>query len=577
MKSPSLQPLRKYKAKVIIGPLLKLFEVASELFMPFLTKFMIDKGIANKDWKYTLILGGVMLAMAVVSFLVTMVAQWLAAKTSADFGYDLRKEMFNHLESLSDKQIDSFGKEKALTLVNNDTFALQNGVMMYMRLLARSPMMILGSAILSFVVDYRAGLIFLGVVLLSSIVLALVVILSPKRYGAMQSDLDKISTAGSDSLKGARPIRAFDKQKEEETKFGVASERYRQDGLAVGRLNAIINPLTFCFINLGMAFIVYLGGSLLDKGSSTFTQGSIIALLSYLSSSLMALVMFSRLIVSLNRALASKKRLDAFLAIQPSIENKALLGPQDKKDNAPLVEFDDVSLTYGQKGDKPAVSGLSFKIEKGSSIGLIGGTGSGKSSTIALLLRLYEPSGGHIQYGGLPLDDYDMDALRKEIATVSQKPSIFKGTIKSNLLMGNPNATDDELKEALKDSLAEEFVSHYDDYWDHPVEQGGLNLSGGQKQRLLIARALLHGGNLLILDDATSALDYISDKKVRDNLAKRAGLTRIFVSQRATSLAGCDQIFVYDNGTIVAHGKHDELLASCPLYKEIYEMQVASR
>jgi len=576
-RSPSLRPLNKYLFQVIIGPLLKLFEVACELFIPFITKFMIDDGIANKDWKYTLILGAVMLGMALVSFGITLIAQWLAARVSADYGYDLRKQMFAHLHDLSDQQIDTFGKDKALTLVNNDSFALQNGVMMYMRLLVRSPMLILGSIVLSFLVDYRAGLIFLGAILLSSAVLALVVILSPKRYAALQGDLDAISSLGGDTLRGARPIRAFDKEKEEKEAFAQASERYRKDGLAVGRLNAIINPLTFCFVNLGLAFLVYLSGGLINQGSSTFTQGSVIALLSYLTSSLAALVMVSRLIVSLNRALASQKRVDAFLNVAPAIVNKATKSRRDEVPGAPLLEFRGVSLTYGRLGDKPAVKDLSFSLQEGETLGLIGGTGSGKSTTIALLERLYEPSEGEILYRGLPLDEYDLVELRQEIALVSQKPSLFAGTIRSNLLLGNPLATEEEIAQALSDSLAQEFVSSYPDGLEHLVEQGGANLSGGQKQRLLIARGLLHGGDVLILDDSTSALDFLSDKKVRSNLGKKKNLTKIIVSQRATSLANCSKILVYDNGGIIAEGTHETLLSSCPVYREIYEMQVASR
>ena len=575
--SPSLKPLKRYKVQVIIGPLLKLFEVASELFTPFLTKYMIDRGIANKDWEYTLVLGAVMLGMAVLGFGVTMIAQWLASRVSADYGYDLRKKMFAHLSELSDKQVDGFGKEKALTLINSDAFILQNGVMMYMRLLARSPMLIRGSTILSFVVDYRAGLVFLVVILLSSAVLAAVVALSPKRYAALQSDLDGISALGSDSLKGARPIRAFNKEGFEKAKFAQASEKYRQDGVTIGKINAFINPLTFFFINLGIAIVVYLGGRLIGGGSSTFTSGSVIALISYLTSSLAALVMFSRLIVSLNKAFASKRRVDAFLDLEPAIENRALWSEKDAVADAPLVVFQDVSLTYGQKGDKPAVRGLSFAIASGSTIGLIGGTGSGKSSTIALLERLYEPSHGRIFYRGLPLEEYDLDSLRREISFVSQKPALFLGTVRSNLLLGKPDATERELVAALKDSLAYEFVSRYGDFLDHPIEQGGANLSGGQRQRLLIARGLLHGGDVLILDDSMSALDYLSDKKVRANLAKRKNLTKIIVSQRATSLTGCDRIMVYEEGRIVGMGTHQELLASCPIYKEIYEMQVRAQ
>lgn len=572
--SPSLRPLRKYKAKVIIGPLLKLFEVACELFIPFLTKYMIDVGVKERDWKYTLALGGAMLAMALVGFLVTLLAQWMAARVSSDYGYDLRKEMYAHLGSLSEGELSRYGKGKALTLLNSDSFILQNGVMMYMRLLARSPMLILGSLILSFVIDWRAGLIFLGVVLLSSAVLFLVAVLSPKRYLSLQGDLDSLSTLGSDTLRGSRPIRAFNKESDEKKRFDDSNEKYRHDGLSVGRLNAIINPLTFLFMDLGLALIVYFGGVLIGRSETGFTSGSVIALISYLTSSLAALVMFSRLIVSLNRALASQKRVDAFLSIPPSIVGGSL---QEATASINLYELKDVSLTYGEKGSHPAVSGLSFSIPSGSTIGFIGGTGSGKSSTIALLERLYDPSEGSILYKGVPLRDYDLSSIRQDIALVSQKPSIFRGTVRSNLLLGRKDATEEEMIAALKDAQAYEYVSKYPDFLDHKIEQGGLNLSGGQKQRLLIAQALLHGGSLLILDDSTSALDFLTDEKVRKAIAKKPGLTKIIVSQRATSLMGCDAIYVYDNGRIVASGTHEELLKKCPLYKSIYEMQVAAQ
>jgi ABC-type multidrug transport system fused ATPase/permease subunit len=283
--------------------------------------------------------------------------------------------------------------------------------------------------------------------------------------------------------------------------------------------------------------------------------------------------MFSRLIVSLNKAAASNKRINAFYAFEPSIVNMKKYEKSDEIAGAPIVRFDDVSLTYGKEGEKPAVSNLSFSVPKGAWVGLIGGTGSGKSSTISLLERLYEPSSGTIYYRGVPLDQYDLDSLRKEISLVSQRPSLFKGTIRSNLLLGKGNASEEEMVTALKGSLAYEYVAQYSDFLDHQIEEAGANLSGGQKQRLLIARALLKGGDLLILDDATSALDYLSDQKVRENISAIPGLTKIIVSQRAGSLKECDLILVYGNGCIIAQGNHEELLISCPVYKDIYDMQ----
>lgn len=574
MKRPALEPLKRYRFKVVLAPFLKLFEVASELCLPFLVKYLIDEGIDKGDTETIFLIGGIMLALGVVGFAITILAQYLSASVASSFGYDLRKKLYGHLDHLSEKELNAFGKEKALTLVANDSFALQNGVNMFMRLLLRSPFLVLGSLILSFFINVYAGLIFLGVVVLSVIVMGLVMVLSPKRYGALQSDLDTISREGGDALKGARPIRAFNKEKMEEDKFAAASARYEKDGLAIGRLNALINPLTFCFVYFGLAAIVYLGGH--PFGGTALSTGSIVSLVSYLTTSLASLVMFSRLIVSLNRARASLKRLDAFLETGTDVRPLATKTEKDGKPG-PLIQFANVSLTYGFKGEAPAVQGLTFAINPGQTIGFIGGTGSGKSTTIALLERLYEPSEGQLFYRGLPLKDYDLGALREEISLVSQKPSIFEGTVRSNLLLGKATATEEEMVAALKESLAYEFVSQYHDGLDHPIEQGGLNLSGGQKQRLLIARALLHGGSLLILDDSTSALDFISDKTVRQNLQKKKDLTKIIVSQRATSLADCDQIFVYDKGRIVAQGKHDELLKTCPIYKDIYEMQVANQ
>lgn len=572
-KNSSLGPLRKYRFKVFLAPVLKLVEVATELFSPFLVRFIIDDGIkkgTDGDLALTLELCGAMLGLAILGFGATMLAQYLAARVSADYGYDLRQEIYHHLNLLSEKDLDHFGKQKVLTLVNNDSFSLSNGVMMFMRLVLRPPFLLLGSTILSFIISVKAGFIFLGAITLSAMVIALVMAVAPKKYAAIQSNLDEISTFGSDSLKGARPVRAFNKQDYEEEKFGKSIENYQKKSMGMAVFNSLINPLTFCFINLGMVLIVYLGRDGLKNGD--LTVGEVVSLISYLVSSLAALVMWSRMIVSINKAAASKKRIDAFFAIEPSlVSGSEAITPLKKGDE--LVRFEDVSLSYGAKTDKPAVAHLSFKILKGQSVGLIGGTGSGKSTTLALLERLYDPSEGAIFYEGKPLSVFSLEALHNDISLVSQKPALFKGTVRSNLLLGKKDASEDEMIQALKDSLAYEYVSKYPDFLEHPIEEGGANLSGGQKQRLLIARAFLKGGGLLVLDDSTSALDFLSDEKVRENIRKKSDLTSILVSQRASSLSKCDLILVYDNGAIVAQGKHEELIKTCPIYRDIYEMQ----
>lgn len=566
----ALTPLRKYRAKVILAPFLKLFEVATELLSPFLVRFIIDNGIEKNDYPYALKLSLIMLSLSVVGFGVTMLAQYLAARVSADYGYDLREKVYAHLSSLSEKELDRFGKKKILTLVNNDCFSMQNGVMMFMRLLLRPPFLLLGSVILAFVIAPWAGGILLGAIGASFLVLLGVMAIAPKKYAAIQANLDEVSGLASDSLKGARPIRAFEKADYEEKKFQKSLTGYKEKNMGMAFYNAFINPLTFGFINLGLILVVYFGKIQIAAG--TLTTGAIVSLIQYLVSSLAALVMWSRMIVSLNKANASRKRIDDFLRLEPSVRNQGG-SANDISANPALIEFDDVALSYGNKADKPAVSHLSFRIEKGQWIGLIGGTGSGKSTTLALLERLYEPTAGTILYKGAPLERYNLERLHQEIALVSQKPSLFRGSVRSNLLLGKKDASEEMVVQALKDSLAYEFVSQYPDFLEHPIEEGGANLSGGQKQRLLIARALLKGGEILILDDATSALDFLSDQKVRANIAERPALTKILVSQRASSLKNCDRILVYENGTIIAQGRHEELLASCAVYQEIVAMQ----
>jgi ATP-binding cassette subfamily B protein len=571
----ALTPLKKYRAKVILAPILKLVEAAIELTVPFLTRFIIDYGISNSNatdgLSYTLKMGGLILLLAFVAFGATMIAQYLAARVSADYGYELREQLYAHFLSCSEEQINSFGQGKILTLLNNDASSLQNGVMMFMRLLLRGPFLILGSTILCFIIDPLSGYIYLGAVFCSALVIALVIILSPSRYSAIQSSLDEISLTGSDTLRGARPIRAFGKEDAEEASFSKLSGKYKDKSMAIARLNALVNPLTFASINLAMVLIVYFGGNSVNTGS--LSKGALVSLISYLTLSLAALIMFSRLIVSLNKAQASRKRVDSFFAIVPSIKaNKQEETVDSSYQN--IVSFNDVSFSYGAS-KKDAVSHLTFSLKKGKRLGMIGGTGSGKSTTLFLLSHLLLPKEGTISFEGKDIKSLAPSFLHSKIAFVSQTPAIFKGTILSNLLLANPQASGEEIKEALSISLADEFTSKYKDGLLHPLEEGGANLSGGQKQRLLIARALLQKADLLVLDDSLSALDFISEKKLLASLSSQKDLSLIIVSQRIGSLSNCDEVLVYDKGEIVSRGSPSELLKTSPIYKEIHDMQVA--
>lgn len=576
-KKTALSALKGKYVKVFLCPSVKLLECIMELITPFLVRYIIDDGIAKGDIDLTIKLSCVIFALAVLGFCFTMFGQYWAARVSADYSYDLRKDIYGHMATLSETDLNAYGKQKILTLMSNDSFSMQNGVMIFMRFIFRPPFLLIGATILSFVIDWKSGLIFLAVIIFSAIIIAIVMLVSPKKYAAIQGNLDELSLLSNDALQGARPIRAFNKQEYEINKFDESIDSYKKKNMDMAKFNSLLNPMTFLAVNLGMVLVVYLEYhfGILDENSNAgfVTIGELVSLISYLTSSLTALVAFQRLIVSLNKAAASKKRIDDFLAYEPQIINTKEFSKNDEIKEKPYISFNNVSLTYGKKGDKFAVSGLTFDIKKGSWVGLIGGTGSGKSTTISLLERLYEPSEGEILYRGIPLDKYDLDSLRKEISLVSQKPSIFKGSIRSNLLLAKKDATEEEMIDALKKSLAYEYVSKYDDFLDHEVEEAGANLSGGQKQRLLIARALLKGGDLLILDDSTSALDYLSDQQVRHNISQIPSLTKIIVSQRAGSLKDCDLILVYDKGQIIAQGKHEELLKDCQVYQEIYEMQ----
>ena len=570
----SLTPLKKYKFLVFFAPFFKIIECVTELIVPFVVKSIIDDGLTDtgsnyKDvpfivWRCVLILG-----LALIGFACTMVSQYICSRTATSFSRDLKKSLFRHLFSLSSEQLDQFGRNKALNLLTADAPSLQNGVFMFMRLVVRAPFLVIGSVIASFLVNIYAGFVVLGVLALCALTVFIVVASTPKQYAALQAELDRLSALGEDGITGARVVRAFNKQDESQTEFEEHSETYRKRALVISKINGFLNPLTFALVNLGIVLILYLGS--FHYSSTLISAGAIVALVSYLTQCLTALLQFTRLVTSLSKGWASKKRMDVFLAINPNLvggEKTSI----SKKEGTPVFELRHASLSFG--GESNALEDINLVVPEGSRIGIIGGTGSGKSTLLNLLIRLYDPSEGQALFYGEDMKGFDLGFLRHFSAFVSQKPSLFAGTIRSNLLFGREDASEEEIKQALIDAQAYDFVSRYDDYLEHPVEEGGLNFSGGQKQRLLIARALLSHRPVLILDDSTSALDYKTDLLVREAIKKRTGLTTIIVSQRATSIADCDNIFVLDKGRLVASGTHDELLSSCGIYAEIYSMQV---
>ncbi len=569
-KKTSLSLLKPHLASVIIAPLLKLFECVCELLVPFLVKDIIDNGLTaggsfEGDSSKILLRCLLMFGFAIAGFLVTMITQYMASRTSTSFAYELKQEMYSRLLRLSPYQVERFGKNKALNLFSSDAPALQSGVQMFMRLLVRAPFLVIGTIVASFLINIYAGIVVITGLFLCAVIIVLVMALTPKRYDQAQSELDRLSYLGEDAIEGRREIRSFNLQEIEESKFKEASSSYEKKSMGIAKINALINPLTFAFVNLAIVLILYFGSYRLEE--TALGVGSIVALVSFLTQALTALIQFTRLVTSISKARTSRKRIDSFLSLEPEIID----GPvKEGKEGAPLFAFHDVSLSFG--GEKNALSHLNFEIKEGESFGIIGGTGSGKSTLLSLMERYLDPTEGSIDYRGVPLKQWNLSSIRKDIAFVSQKSQILQASIEENLFPSLEDKQED-IDKALEEAMAKDFVSALPEGSKTLLQPGGSNLSGGQKQRILIARALLSKRKILFLDDATSALDYRTDASVRENLRKKK-ITTVLVSQRATSLSSCSKILVLDKGEAVGLGSHEELLSSCPIYREIYQMQV---
>lgn len=562
--------LKDYKKESILGPLFKLLEASFELIVPLVVASMIDVGIANSDKGYVVRMCLILAALGFIGLVSSVTAQFFAAKAAVGFATKLRHALFAHIESLSFTNMDKEGSSTLITRMTSDINQVQSGVNLVLRLFLRSPFIVFGAMIMAFTVDVKAALIFVVVIPLLSIVVFGVMLASIPLFGRVQSNLDRVLGVTRENLTGVRVIRAFGKEETEIEKFDEQTDSLRKIQMTAARISALMNPFTYIIINGGLMVLIYTGAVRMEMG--VLTQGQVVALVNYMSQILVELVKLANLIITVTKAVACGNRIAGIFEIPGGMEKRdgAL---ETKGREQGTVDFENVSMKYHEGGEE-ALSDITFHAKKGDTIGVIGGTGAGKSTLVNLITRFYDVEKGCVRVDGVDVRDYDPKALRDKIGIVMQKAVLFKGTIRENLLWGNENATDEELWQALRVSQAEEFVVQKEGGLDAPIEQEGRNLSGGQKQRLSIARALVKKPEILILDDSASALDYATDAKLRKAIKEMPGETTVFiVSQRASSLMHADLIIVLDDGCVAGMGKHDKLLESCEVYQEIYYSQ----
>lgn len=571
--------IKYFKKEFILGPTFKMLEVFFELLMPFLMSYIIDQGIdaANHygDYSKIVIPGIIIFALAVLGLCSTLVCQHFASIASQGYGTRLRNALFKKIMNMSLRNVELIGKGNLNTALSNDINRLQVSVAMMIRLVLRAPAIVIGSLICTFIIDCEVAFIFLSVVLLISIILFFILFYSSKKVISVQKKVDNLVTLTNDSLNGMRVIKAFNNEEVEVNKFKSKTLDYFNEMKMVNFVNALTNPLTFLIINIAICLVIYFSSSQILTNTG-LTTGELTSLIQYLNQCFVALIAVSNLVIIFTRAFASKKRVDNLLNLEEDLENKPRFAPFSIQNGENLIEFKDVSFHYN-KGENNVVKNLNFVIRKGEKVGVIGGTGSGKTTLIKLIERFFDRSAGDVLYKGKDIKDYDLNALHKEISLVNQKAVLFKGTIRTNLLMGKKDASEEEMIEALKEACAYDFVKKLPDFLDYEIEEGGKNLSGGQRQRLSIARALIKNSELLILDDSTSALDYLTEKELKTNIFNKKDLTTLIIAQRVSSLLNCDKIIVMYHGEVENIGTHEELLKKSKVYKEIYDSQYGDR
>lgn len=561
--------LKNYKKEIILGPLFKLLEAVFELIVPLVMARIIDNGIANQDKQYVLMMSGVIIFLGVCGLAFALTCQYYAARCGHGFGTELRDSLYQHINSLSHEEIDSVGTSTLITRLVNDTNQAQTGVNMFIRLAVRVPFLIIGASVMAMALDLKLSVVFLIAAPVISTVLYLIMHKSVPLYRLIQKKIDAISKITRENLEGIRVIRAFAGQDNEKNKFRMASDDAADNAVEVGRITALLNPVTFAVMNLAIVGILWFGGVRVDEGD--LSQGQITAFVNYMTQILLALVMLANLVVIFTKSEASANRINEIFEMESSIQNGEKKAERVEK--MPAIEFKNVSFAYG--GDaEPAVSGISFTLRQGETLGIIGGTGSGKSTVANLAARFYDATSGQILIYGTDIREYSLESLRKIIGTVPQKAALFAGTIASNIRWADENASDDAVVKALKTAQAWEFVSKMPDGINSAVAQEGRNFSGGQKQRLSVARAVAGNPPVLILDDSMSALDYATDLSLRKAIKEDLRDTAIIIiAQRTISIKNADKIMVLEDGEIAGMGTHEQLLETCEVYREICNTQ----
>lgn len=568
-----LRYLRDYKKESILAPLFKMLEASFELLVPLVVAAIIDTGISGEDTGYILRMCGIMVALGIIGLVCAITAQYFAARAAVGFARKIRHVLFDRMQSLSFNEIDKMGTSTMITRMTSDVNQVQSGVNMVLRLFLRSPFIVFGAMIMAFTIDVKAALVFVVTIPVLAIIVFGIMLITIPMYKKVQKSLDRVLGITRENLTGVRVIRAFCKEDEEIKGFDNANDTLTTMQKVVGRISGLMNPLTYIVINLGIVILIYTGALRVEAG--IITQGAVVALYNYMSQILVELIKLANLIVTMTKAVASCKRLEDVLKLESTLDVRATADNNVNIDseNVPAVEFDHVSLTYSGAGEE-SLTDIHFTVNKGETAGIIGGTGSGKTSLVHLIPHFYDATKGTVKVDGIDVKDYALDEIRNKAAIVMQKAVLFKGTIRENLLWGNGAATDEELYEALEMAQAMDVIKSKEKGLDEMVEQGGRNFSGGQRQRITIARALVRKPSILILDDSASALDYATDARLRKALRSIKDKTTVFiVSQRTSSIQHADKIIVLDDGKAAGIGTHENLYETCQIYREIYDSQ----